>query len=230
MANPSSGKNEPTKITEKLVNFIQNHRKIILIVSAAVVVVFVGIAAAYIISEKAQEKAIAEVEAYYEQYESLRVDLNEPFKEDEVRQFIASLSEFAGKKSGYAGARAYYIIADIHADKKEWLEAEHAWVNAAGKAPRIYLAPVSFFNAAVAAEEQGNSIKAIELYTRALEYADTFPGAPRAAFSVGRLYEEQRDTEAAVAAYRNVIEQWPGQNWANLASSRVAAITASGGV
>jgi tetratricopeptide (TPR) repeat protein len=85
---------------------------------------------------------------------------------------------------------------------------------------------VSFFNAAVAAEEQDNAEAAIGYYTKVLEYKDVFPEAARAQFTVGRLEESRNNREAALSAYRNVLSIWPGDPvWPNLAQSRVLALS-----
>jgi tetratricopeptide (TPR) repeat protein len=84
---------------------------------------------------------------------------------------------------------------------------------------------VSLFNAAAAAEEQGNLEAAIELYRQTLNYADIFPAAPRAQFAVGRLWEAQQNKEAAIEAYRGLIDKWPAETvWTGLANSRIIAL------
>jgi tetratricopeptide (TPR) repeat protein len=142
-----------------------------------------------------------------------------------VQTLLDELSAFAGSTFGYAKVRAYSLAADINADLKDWEAAKDAWTRAAAAASKTYLAPVSFFNAAVAAEEQGDIAGAIVLYTQCLDFADLFPAAPRAQFSIGRLLENQHDIAAAVEAYRSLVEKWPTETvWTNLANSRIAAL------
>ena len=138
---------------------------------------------------------------------------------------LAELEPFARKNSGYAGARAWSIIARIYSDQNEWEQSETAWVSAAGKSAKNYLEPLAWFNAAIAAEEQGKIPQAIDYYTNSVTAAIGFPSAPRAQFSIGRLYETLDDSDAAIAAYRAVIAGWPhDQVWGNLANSRIITL------
>ncbi|MDL2229928.1 FtsW/RodA/SpoVE family cell cycle protein, partial [Treponema sp. OttesenSCG-928-L16] len=191
-----------------------------------IAVLVIALAAGITVRSSLRDKAILGVEELNERYESLRLDMNEPSKADEVASFLEELRNFARKHSGYAGARAYDLIAKSHADRKEWSEAEEAWMQAARLSSKNYLAPVAYFNAAVAAEEQGNLQRAVELFSRSADAPDMFPSADRARFSVGRLRETMNDPAAALEAYRAVIEQWPSGTWANLAQSRIIAINA----
>jgi TolA-binding protein len=77
----------------------------------------------------------------------------------------------------------------------------------------------------VAAEEQGSLEEAIRLYGETVNYADSFPSAPRAQFSIGRLREALDDQEAAIEAYRVVIDRWPAETvWTGLANSRIITL------
>jgi tetratricopeptide (TPR) repeat protein len=114
-------------------------------------------------------------------------------------------------------------------ERKDWGEAEKAWTNSAKSAGKSYLAPVSLFNAAVAAEEQGNPARAISLYIESIAHESDFPGAARAQFAVGRLYESQGDNEAALEAYRVIPTKWVSETtWVNLAQSRIIVLSNMG--
>jgi tetratricopeptide (TPR) repeat protein len=173
-----------------------------------------------------RSKAISELEDFNRRYEILRFDINDPSKEGDVNELLKDLTAFAEKKSGYAGGRAWFFIGSIRADKKEWQEAENAYTGAAKTAAKTYLEPVAYFNAAAAAEEQGNIGGAIDLYTKCLSLSVLFPAAARAQFSIGRLKEAQNDNAAALEAYRAVISGWPSDTvWTNLANSRIIVLT-----
>jgi hypothetical protein len=56
-------------------------------------------------------------------------------------------------------------------------------------------------------------------------FAD-FPAAAHAQFAIGRLEESRGNTDAALGAYRKLIENWPEESdWVNLAHSRVISLT-----
>jgi tetratricopeptide (TPR) repeat protein len=228
---PSNEKTEEKKINEKITlseginSFIQKNRKGILVGFGAIVVVLAGFIGGLAIKDAVQNKAISRVEEFNSRYEELRWDIGEGTKAVEVDALLDDVSTFAKKTSGYAGGRAWAIIAGIRGDKKEWSEAEQAWSSAAKAASNTYLAPVALFNAAAAAEEQGNTERAIDLYTSCLARADLFPSAPRAQFSIGRLRESQSNRDAALEAYRTLVSKWPGEPiWTNLAQNRIIAL------
>ncbi|MDR1178591.1 MAG: tetratricopeptide repeat protein [Spirochaetaceae bacterium] len=215
---------EKIDFTTRLADFLQHNRKRIAVTGAVIIGVFVIGISGYAIWEKTTSANVKAVEELYDRYFEMGFESSQADGE-EADEYIESVREFAGKKSGYAAVRAWTILGRIYQTRKEWSLAEEAWSRAAETRPVSYITPVSLFNAAAAAEEQGNLARAIELLNRiSAEYADTFPGIARSSFSLGRLYEKQRDTEAAVSAYRTVAENWPTSSWANLANSRIIAL------
>jgi tetratricopeptide (TPR) repeat protein len=225
MAHPEE-KNEKLSAAELIAAGIQKNRKFIIGGGIAVIILVIGFVAGLAIRDAITTKAISQVEAFNERYEAIRFDINEPSREEEVKALLDELVAYAPKAPGYPAVRSYVLTASIHADRKNWQEAEQAWLLAAKKGAKTYLAPVSLFNAAVAAEEAGNIEDAIAHYTEALVYADVFPQAAKAQFSIGRLREEQQNKEAAIEAYRAVIEKWPTETtWINLANSRIIALS-----
>jgi tetratricopeptide (TPR) repeat protein len=222
-------KKEELNAGEKIVDFMQKNRKGIvtgIILAAVLLVVFI---AALVIGDKLTVKAVSEVEKLNGRYEALRLDINDTSREAEVNALLEELNAFAAKNSGYAGIRSYIIIAGIQADMKKWAEAEQTWIKAGEKAARSYLAPVAYYNAAVAAEEQDKPSRAVELYTKSLELKEDFPGAARAQFAIGRIEESQNNREAAIEAYRAVINSWPGETiWTSLAHSKIIYLSNTG--
>jgi tetratricopeptide (TPR) repeat protein len=224
-----SEKKVTVDINEVIVDFFQKHRKKIIIFFAAAAAALAALTAVTGIGSFTRKRALSTLQALEEKYEGLRIDLNDPAKDGEIRSLLDELNAFGEKNAAFAGGRACHIAAQIHADRKNWEEAEKAWIAAARKAKNTYLAPVALFNAAVAAEEQDHIDGAIALYTECLAYGERFPAAPRAQFAVGRLREEQQDREAALAAYRTLIDTWPAETvWINLANSRIISIGTSG--
>ena len=217
-----SNANEQVNINEALNGFVQKNRKAIVIIIG-----FIALAAAVFIAvvsvmDVFRKRAIDRMEELNRRYETLRFDINEASKEADLAELLRELNEFAEKNSGYAGGQAWAIIGSIHADKKEWAEAEKAYASAAKAAAKTYLAPVSYFNAAAAAEEQENFAGAVEFYTKAVAGSGIFPAAARAQFAIGRLQEAQENREAALEAYRGVVAGWPSDTvWTNLAWSRI---------
>jgi tetratricopeptide (TPR) repeat protein len=220
-----TGVNEKVNVNDRINVFVQKNRKTIFVSLGAVVIVLAGIIAFLSISDALSKRAISAAEELNRRYEALRFNITEEASAIDVEALLNDLNDFARKNSGYAGGRAWSIIAGIHADKKEWAPAEEAWTSAAKAASKTYLGPVSYFNAAVAAEEQGKTPEAIDLYARSVALSIAFTAAPRAQFSIGRLKETQNEREAALEAYRAVISGWPTDTvWTNLAHSRIIAL------
>jgi tetratricopeptide (TPR) repeat protein len=219
-------KKETVSFSDALVEFIRKNRKVLVVGAIVCAAVLAGIAAGFGIRENMTSRKISRVEALSERYEELRFDINETENEADVQALLDDLDALASKSGGFAGARSYSLIAGIHADRKNWAEAEKAWILAARKGAGGYLAPVSWFNAAVAAEEAGDIESAIAHYNEALAFADSFPGASKAQFAIGRLEEGRGNRDAALEAYRVLIEKWPLDTiWSNLANSRIIALT-----
>lgn len=214
-------------VPERLNDFIQKNRKILFIGLISAVVVIAALIAFTAVRDKMRSDALGKVDALNLRYEALRIYINseEPdaaAKQADITALQEDLEAFENTNSGFAAARAYGISAGIYMDQKKWAEAETAWSKAAEASAKSYLAPVAVFNAAVAAEEQGNTEGAIAYYAEVLSFGDVFPQAARAQFSVGRLEESRNNTEAALAAYRELLAKWPNDPvWANLAQNRI---------
>jgi tetratricopeptide (TPR) repeat protein len=216
---------EEINLNDKINNFIQNNRKGIFVCLGAIVLLLAGFIGALAIRDLVREKAIVRLEELNQRYEELRFDITAESNTEDVSALLADLNDFGARKSGYPGAYARVITAKIHSDKKEWAEAQQAWADAAKVGAKTYLEPMSFFNAARAAEEQGNIEDAISLYSQCLARAENFPQAARAQFSVGRLEETRNNRETALEAYRTVVSKWPGDElWVNLAQSRIVIL------
>jgi tetratricopeptide (TPR) repeat protein len=212
---------EKISINEEINNFFREHRRIIVICLAGAVLLAAGFIIHGAVNEVLNKGNIAALEEFNRRYEALRLNIGEPSKEEEVTALLTDLEKFAGSRNGYAGGRAWSLVAAIHADRKEWAEAGDFWIRAAKAASKTYLAPVCLFQAAVAAEWREDTDAAIDLYTRCVSMAENFPAAARAQFSIGRLEESRNNRDAALEAYR-MVSQYTGETvWINLAQNRI---------
>ena len=224
-------KSEKINVTEKVNEFIQKNRRVLFIGLISVIALIVALIVIFSVREKVQAGNLSQVDALNRRYEALKPHVGGEgeeavSKQPEIAALLDDLAAFESKKSGFAAARAYSISASINEGRKDWAEAEKNWTNAAKAAGKSYLVPVSFFNAAVAAEEQGNTETAIAYYGEALGNEKIFPAAARAQFSIGRLQESLNKKEAALEAYRTLINKWPSDPlWTNLAQSRIVVLS-----
>jgi len=218
---------DATAFGDRINEFIQKHRKSLFVSAGVILLVLVLGIAALSVMDMLRARAISAVEEFAGRYDSLRPSITEEYSANDAAELIAEIEAFAGKKStmasGYAGGKAWSIIGSIYGDKKDWAASEAAWVSAAKAAKKTYLAPLAFFNAGAAAEEQGKTEEAIQYYS--LASSVDFPGAPRSQFAVGRLREASHENAAAIEAYRAVISGWPYDKvWTSLAHSRIIAL------
>jgi len=216
-------KTEKASTSDRIAWFLQKHRKVLL---ALVIIMVSGVAlsvAYFIVRGVMEKKAIAKVEVFEQRINDLGIT-DENAKSAEVEALLEEINSFAQSSFGYAAARSYSLAADIYFSRSEWKMAEESWVLSAGKAPKIYLYPLSLFNAAVAAEEQGMPETAIDYYNKSLEFSGIYPAAARARFNIARLHEERKNTNSALDAYRELIEKNPDSPWANLAHNRLIVL------
>jgi tetratricopeptide (TPR) repeat protein len=223
--NEKQGAEKNANAGEKINEFIQRNRKPIFITGGALFVLLIAVIAVLTLMDVYRNKTIAAAEEFNDRYETMLPSITEDYFAEDVNSFLEEVTEFAKKNSGYAGGRAWLLIGGIHTTKKEWPEAEAAYVSAAKSAGKSYLAPLAWFNAAAAAEEQTRTLEAIEYYSNSLTTPAGFSAASRAQFSVGRLQEALNEDEKAIEAYRALISGWPNdQEWTSLARSRIIAL------
>ena len=212
-------------IGEKINNFIQKNRKGIFITTGVIVFFCIGFVTFIGLQDVFRKKAIIAVEELDDRFDNLRFYLEDVNYTSEINTLLSDVTEFANKTSGYAGSKAWTIAAQIYTGRGEWKQAEDAWISASKKGAKTYLGPLSLFNAAVAAEEQGKYELAIEYLESCVSHQFEFPAAPRAQFSIGRLYEQLNNNTAAVEAYRAILINWQDiPIWQHLARSRITAI------
>lgn len=222
---PSAARN--VSPSDRINEFVQKHRRPIFASAGLLLLSLIVFIAVLSVMDVLRGKAISAVEELGSRYETLRPTIAEEFSAVDVEELIADLEAFARKNSGYAGGRAWAIVAAIHSEKKDWEACEAAWASAASAARKTYLVPLAWFNAGAAAEEQGKAEEAIGHYASSLSMSADFPGAARAQFAIGRLQESQGDTQAAIDAYQAVISGWPSDRvWPSLARSRIIVLEA----
>ena len=208
-----------------IVAFIQKNRKAIYICSGIILLSLIGCFSVFSLRDVFRKKAVDEIEELNKRYEALLPVINEEYSAYDAENLLIDLEIFAKKKSGYAGSKAWSLAGSILSERKEWAGAEAAWIAAAEKGAKIFLAPIAWFNAGIAAEEQGKPVEAIDHFTKSITLPAGFSSAPRAQFSIGRLWESLDNTDEALTAYRAVISNWPyDTTWVNLAYSRIIAL------
>jgi len=218
--------NEKMNTGDKINDFVQRNRKGIFITLGALIAILIGLVAYFSISDNLNKKVISELDELSGRYADIQLFEEEDFRTDEVDTILEDIIKFASKNNrGFPGSKAWSYIALIYSGRKDWSKAEDAWLKSAAAGDNTYLGPIALFNASAAAEEQGKNDVAIELLQKCIAHKFEFPAAPRAQFSIGRLYEQRGDSQAALEAYRAVLINWPQMPvWQHLARSRITAI------
>jgi tetratricopeptide (TPR) repeat protein len=221
--------NETENMGDKISDFVQKNRKGIFWLFFVIIFLFAGLIVYLFVTDSIHKKALAEVDVLEQRFNELSpgISLENETVSSDVEILLADIKVFAEKTSGFAGGKAWSIIAQIHSIKKEWPETEEAWLNAARTGKNTYLEPISYFNAAASAEEQGKVEEAVEFYEKCAVHKFDSLASTRAQFSIGRLYEKLNNIPAAIEAYRIVLIRWPQITvWVNLANSRIAVLEA----
>jgi len=219
--------NKTENMGDKISDFIQKNRRFIFWLFIVIAFLFLGFIVYLFVDDSLHKKALAEVDELERRFEELNpgISLENEVAVSEVEILLSDLNVFAQKTGGFAGGKAWSIIARIHGIRKEWPQTEEAWINAAKSGNKTYLEPIAFFNAAAASEEQGKTEQAIEFYEKCASHNLDSLASVRAQFSIGRLYEKINNNPAAIEAYRIVLIKWPQITvWVNLANSRIAAL------
>jgi len=216
---------EKTNTGDKINDFVQRNRKGIFITLGTVIALLIAVVAYFSLSDNLNKKAISRLDELGARYADMQFFEDEDYFTEEVTLFLDDISKFASKNRGYPGSKAWSYIALIYSGRKDWQNAQEAWLKSAKIGDKTYLGPIALFNAAAAAEERGNEDEAIELLQKCIAHKFEFPAAPRAQFSIGRLYEQREDFDSALEAYRAVLINWPQMPvWQHLARSRITAI------
>ena len=232
MAKVKNQKPAESKAAEIILEFIQNNRKKILIGFIGVVVILLGALLTVSIRDNMMESRLVQLDEFERRFMDLLSIDEFNFNEEQAMErmnhvfiLLDDLENFQRRSFGFALARANGLSADIYWFMGEWDLAERAWLDSARAARNTYMEPLAIYNAAVAAEQQGNLIGAIAHYQRVLELRDNFPSPARAQFAIGRLEEARQNYDEAMFAYRTLTLTWPNDTqWASLAHSRIIAL------
>ena len=114
--------------------------------------------------------------------------------------------------------------AEIYFTRKDWANAKDKYLAAESAAPAAYTAGLNLFNAAVCAEEMGDSDSAVEYLEKAVSL-ENFSLKTRALFNVGRIQENLGQVEKAIAAYERLTGDYAEDEWTNLAKSRLIQLS-----
>jgi tetratricopeptide (TPR) repeat protein len=215
-------KNEAVTVSARIEAFLIQHRKVILSVVVAVAAAAAATGIAFAVTESVHKKGLSRVD----QISAALVKASEDDYEAASQTALAELESLAAAKS-IVGARANMLKAEILFNGKKFDEARAAWLKAADAGKKSYIAPLSWFNAAVCSEELGESDAAFEWYQKAGSEKD-WTLKTHALFNAGRVKDEAGDWDAAAKLYQELNDAHSGDSWANIAMTRILTLRAEG--
>ncbi len=205
-----------------LATFLANNRVPFMVIAAVVVVLVIGVGIyTYVHQNRVEQSAVAaeQMQTLFADWQSAEEAQKGELAEEIVATGEDTIEDFSGM---YAAARAQLVLGRLAYSQEEYSAAVEHFTTLADSQPKSYLAPVALMHAAAAHEKAGDNENAIATYQRVREnYADTFPETAHALFSIGRLYEEVDDRDAALQAYNEVVDNFSSSNWTNLARDRI---------
>lgn len=205
-----------------LATFIANNRVPFMVIAAVVVVLVIGVGIyTYVHQNRVEQSAAAaeQMQSLFSDWQATEDDQKSELAEEITATGNTTIDKFSGM---YAAARARLVLGRLAYAQEEYSAAVEHFTALADTQPKSYLAPVALMHAAAAQEKSGEYENAIASYQRVREkYADSFPEVSHALFSIGRLYEQIEDRDAALQAYNEVVDEFSSSNWTNLARDRI---------
>ena len=217
---------EEMTASKKLAGFIEKNKKAFIAILIVLVCCLIGYIIFASVAKSNKSKNLQALDEISYELTSKSSDLEDA----EIEARIATALEKAApltKKGGVVGARANMFCAELAFKQEKYEDAANYWKDAAAKAKKSYLAPISYFNLATCYENLGNVDAAMENYKLAADNND-FVMRTHAMFSYGRILEAKADYTKAAAAYTELNDNFPSDSWAKLAKSRLISLKNEG--
>ena len=217
---------EEMTASKKLAGFIEKNKKAFIAILIVLVCCLIGYIIFASVAKSNKSKNLQALDEISYELTSKSSDLEDA----EIEARIATALEKAApltKKGGIVGTRANMFCAELAFKQEKYEDAANYWKDAAAKAKKSYLAPISYFNLATCYENLGNIDAAMENYKLAADNND-FVMRTHAMFSYGRILEAKADYAKAAAAYTELNDNFPSDSWAKLAKSRLISLKNEG--
>ncbi len=224
MAKVTQQKHEELTLQHRISGLIVKNRTFIIAGLAAVFAVITALIVVTAVSDGKRESAYEKIDTLIEKWNGEKSAGSDTLSavEDGI---LADLEKIASANSrSFAGARANMAEAEIYFTRKDWANAKAKYLAAESAAPAAYTAGLNLFNAAVCAEEMGESDNAVEYLEKAVSL-ENFSLKTRALFNVARIQENLGQTEKAIAAYERLTGDYAEDEWTNLAKSRLIELS-----
>lgn len=205
MDKEKNSKNE--KVEDKLNSFIGKNKKLFLGIGIALVAVIIVLCVALAMVQKSTNARFDALAALEGQHGDLvAMGPSADGYADAEAAFTAAAEELtAAGLDKYPGAKAMYLLADIAYSEGDYQSAADMYAQIASAQSGTYLGPLCLMNEAACYENLGDSDTALGLYRQVVDtYGDHSAQAPKAMFSIGRIYDAQGQTDLAQAEFETL--------------------------
>lgn len=225
-ANKRSDENEKKTFADLLTLFIVKFRFVLLGILVAGILAIVAVGVVSSMNEKAVKAGLTEVDKITDEYATLKFsETTDTAKEDEL---IAKAQAVAGKNGPVVvKVRANILVAEIQYGRKNYEAARAAWLAAAEADKKSYTFGLCNYQCGICSDELGDYDNAVAYLNAAAESED-FADVPRALFNIGRIEESRGNYEKAAETYKKLFADYPSDQWATLAKSRLISLSVDG--
>jgi len=211
---------------ERVDGFLTRNRAVILTVFFVVVLAAVALGLFAGIRQSGYKKGLAAIDTIEYTFTKDISSADASAVLERQNAAMKALEPYLGKKN-IVGVRANMLAAEIAYEKKDFSTSLGYWLAAISCQKNTYVEPVCYFNAASCSEELNNNEDAAKYYEFAAN-AKEFLLSSHALFNFARVKESSGDNSAAALAYKKLVDEYPYDNWASLAQSRLISLKADG--
>ena len=212
--------------SKQLESFLVKNRALILSVLCVCIVVLVTICVVVGVSSSQTKKSLASIDSIEYSYTKNAPSLSGDELVTLQNETLASLQPYLSKKK-IVGVQANKLAAEIAYEKEDYNASIQYYLAQAHADENSYTAAVAYFMVASSYEELSNFEEAEKYYGLASEQSD-FLLVPHALFNLARVKESRGDKDGAVLVYKQMVSDYPNDDWTNLAQSRLISLNASG--
>lgn len=225
-ANKRSDENEKKTFADLLTLFIVKFRFVLLGILVAGILAIVAVGVVSSMNEKAVKAGLTEIDKITDEYATLKFsETTDTAKEDEL---IAKAQAVVDKNGPVVvKVRANILVAEIQYGRKNYEAARAAWLAAAEADKKSYTFGLCNYQCGICSDELGDYDNAVAYLNAAAESED-FADVPRALFNIGRIEESRGNYEKAAETYKKLFADYPSDQWATLAKSRLISLSVDG--
>lgn len=211
------------KLAEKLDLFLSSNRKLLIVLLVVIVLAIVGIVVGFSIHNRNVSNSYDALYNLEQSYNNLlMIDESTDEYQSALSAFESDTEAFIAENdvNSYLGAKATMLLAEVRFMEENWSEAYELSLAIAESHSDDYMGPLSYINAAVAAENNNDTDEALRLYTYVWDtYGVSCPEAPQALFNQARVEYQNGNAEIARSIFEQLTSEFPSSYYSAIARS-----------